>query len=100
MEITAVTSGQDGIGSARILAERELVDEMDKKYPGLRSILMDPYGSLYLNEGMYEMALEFLADRIAKHGGEMEIISFFDINNLEGTLMREALDHLCYQTLM
>ena len=37
----------------------ELLWEMEKKYPGLLEILKDPFGSLYLNDGMYLVAIQF-----------------------------------------
>lgn len=53
IEITAVTSGQDGVEAARIAGEIKFLQKMEEKYPGLLNILLEPYGSLYLNEGMY-----------------------------------------------
>lgn len=94
MEIYAVTSGQDGVAAARMAAEKKLAEEMEKKYPGLLSILLDPYGSLYLNEGMYLMALQFLEDSLEKYGGELEFISLFAEDSEEIALIRSALDHL------
>ena len=94
MAIRAVTSGQDGVEAARIAKEVEMVREMEEKYPGLLSILLDPKGSLYLNEGKYQMALCFLEDCVEKHDGELEIISLYAEKSLEGDLIRAALDRL------
>ena len=47
--------------------------EFDEKYPGLRAILEDPNGSLYLQDGMRDLALKFLSDEIGTRGGSIEI---------------------------
>ena len=47
--------------------------EFDEKYPGLRAILEDPNGSLYLQDGMRDLALKFLSDEIDARGGSIEI---------------------------
>lgn len=93
-EISAVNSGQDGLEAVRIFSEWELIEEIEEKYPGLIDILLDPYGSLYLTEGMYQKALQFLGDCVAKNGGEIEIIHLGSPNTLEGILMNRALGHL------
>ena len=93
-EISAVNSGQDGVEAAKIFSEWELFGEIEEKYPGLVDILLDPYGSLYLTEGMYQKALQFLGDCVAKNGGEIEIIHLGSPNTLEEILMNRALGHL------
>lgn len=90
MEIYAVTSGQEGVFASRLA----LYSEMEDKYPGLLTILRDPYGSLYLHEGMYEMAIRFLEDRMNIHGGELFLPTIYDKNNLEGELIQAVLDRL------
>ena len=91
--IEPVTSGQDKKAAERILKEAALVREMKQKYPGLLEILEDPYGSLYLHEGMCEMAVQFLEDSL-KRNGEMEMASLYGEYDLEGQLIRSALGHL------
>ena len=93
MWIEPVTSGQDGKAAARILKEAKLRYEMKQKYPGLLEILEDPYGSLYLHEGMCEMAIQFLEDSL-KRNGDMELASLYGEYDVEGMLIRSALGHL------
>lgn len=90
MELKIINSGQDGIFAEQIL----LIREMDKKYPGLREILDNPYGSLYLNKGKYEMAIRFIEDRMKKNGGEIELFTLYGKNNLEGEYIKGALGRL------
>ena len=90
MEIQAVTSGQEGVMAARWA----LYAEIEKQFPGLLAILLDPYGSLYLNEGMYEIAITFLLDRIVKNGGEIFLPSIYGKDDPEGELIRAALERL------
>ena len=95
--ISAVTSGQDG---AVMELWREQAEQaewergIEEKYPGLLTILMDPYGSLYLNEGMYQTALRFLEDRIAENGGEIPLADVYVPVNRETMLIKAALAHL------
>lgn len=90
MEFKIINSGQDGIFAKQII----LMQEMDEKYPGLREILDNPYGSLYLNEGKYELALQFIEDRMIKNGGKIELYTLYDKNNLEGEYIKGALGRL------
>ncbi len=91
MEIQAANSGQK---FGKKLAEQiNLKLAMDVKYPGLYDLLTDPYGSLYLNEGMYEKALAFLADRITDKG-DIFLPAVFDGNDLENEMVRLALGRL------
>lgn len=91
--IVPVNSGQDGQAAARILREAALTSEMKQKYPGLLEILKDPYGSLYLHDGMCENAIQFLEDSL-KRNGDMEMASLYGEYDLEGQLIRSALGHL------
>ncbi|MEY8268790.1 PAAR-like protein [Lachnospiraceae bacterium 64-25] len=91
--IVPVNSGQDGQAAARILREAQLTYEMEQKYPGLLDILKDPYGSLYLHEGMCENAIHFLEDSL-KRNGDMEMASLYGEYDMEGQLIRSALGHL------
>ena len=93
MWIVPVNSGQDGQAAKRILREAALVSEMKQKYPGLLEILKDPYGSLYLHDGMCENAIQFLEDSL-KRNGDMEMASLYGEYDLEGQLIRSALGHL------
>ena len=91
MEIQAATSGQE---FGKSLAEQlNLKAEMDAKYPGLYDLLMDPYGSLYLNEGMYEKALAFLEDQVQEKGN-IFLPTIFDGNDLKNEMVRLALGRL------
>ena len=80
VEIKAIKSGQDRVYAEQVL----LYAEMDAKYPGLSEILDDPYGSLYLKEGMYEKAIQFLEDRLKPNGGELFLPTIYDKDNPEG----------------
>ena len=93
MWIVPVNSGQDGQAAKRILREAALVSEMKQKYPGLLEILKDPYGSLYLHDGMCENAIQFLEDSL-KRNGDMEMASLYGEYDMEGQLIRSALGHL------
>ncbi|MDE7446204.1 MAG: DUF4280 domain-containing protein [Lachnospiraceae bacterium] len=93
MWIEPVSSGQDKKAAERILKEAALTYEMKQKYPGLLEILEDPYGSLYLHEGMCEMAVQFLEDSL-KRNGDMEMASLYGEYDMEGMLIRSALGHL------
>ncbi len=90
IEIHVATSGQEKT-FARQMA---LFMELEEKYPGLHAILTDPYGSLYLNEGMYEKAIAFLEDQMAQKGGEIFLPTIYDRNNPEGEMIRAALERL------
>ena len=91
MEIQAATSGQE---FGKSLAEQlNLRAEMDAKYPGLYDLLMDPYGSLYLNEGMYEKALAFLEDQVQEKGN-IFLPAIFDGDDLKNEMVRLALGRL------
>ena len=91
MEIQAATSGQE-FGKS-IAEQLNLKAEMDAKYPGLYDLLMDPYGSLYLNEGMYEKALAFLEDQVQEKGN-IFLPTIFDGNDLKNEMVRLALGRL------
>ncbi|WP_124065475.1 PAAR-like protein [Clostridium sp. E02] len=93
MEFKIINSGQDGIFAKQIL----LIQEMDKNYPGLRELLDNPYGSLYLNEGKYEMAIQFIEDRMNKSGGKIALSTLYNDNNLEGEYIKGALGRLIMQ---
>ena len=91
MEIQAATSGQE-FGKS-IAEQLNLKAEMDAKYPGLYDLLMDPYGSLYLNEGMYEKALAFLEDQVQEKGN-IFLPAIFDGDDLKNEMVRLALGRL------
>lgn len=91
--IEAVTSGQDGVEAAKIAKDMQLLYEMEEKYPGLFDILRDPYESLYLHEGMYELALRFLEDYVGKNG-KQQIQFLYAEDSLEMYLVRSALEQL------
>jgi len=89
MAIRAVTSGQDG----RFARFQQFLRNMERKYPGLRETLEDPYGSVYL-EGNYEMALQFLEEQIKGREEGLEIVTLYDPKNLEGAYILAALERL------
>jgi hypothetical protein len=89
-EFKIISSGQDGIFAKQIL----LMQEMDQKYPGLREILDNPYGSLYLNKGMYKKAIQFIEDQTKKNGGEIDSFTLFNEKNIEGKYLKSAFGHL------
>jgi guanyl-specific ribonuclease Sa len=89
-EFKIISSGQDGIFAKQIL----LMQEMDQKYPGLREILDNPYGSLYLNKGMYKKAIQFIEDQTKKNGGDIDSFTLFDEKNIEGKYLKSAFGHL------
>lgn len=72
--IEILSSGQDPIAASQFIFRME----MDKKYPGLRAILDDPNGSLYLNKGKYKIALQFLEDRMEENGGAISLYRLAD----------------------
>ncbi len=88
--IEVLSSGQDGIFARKIL----MIREMEKNYPELKKILDDPYGSVYLHEGMYEEAIRFLEDRMSQHGGAVDLIAMYDENDMEGAYLKAALGRL------
>ncbi|MFR3730682.1 PAAR-like protein [Lacrimispora sp.] len=90
IELKIINSGQDGIFAKQLL----LIREMDQKYPGLREILDNPYGSLYLNQGMYETAIRFIEDRMKQNGGKIETFTLYGKDNLEGEYIKGALGRL------
>ena len=71
-----------------------MIREMEKNYPELKKILDDPYGSVYLHEGMYEETIRFLEDRMSQHGGEVDLIAMYDGNDMEGAYLKAALGRL------
>lgn len=89
-EFKIISSGQDGIFAKQIM----LMQEMDQKYPGLREILDNPYGSLYLNKGMYKKAIQFIEDQTKKNGGDIDSFTLFDEKNIEGIYLKSAFGHL------
>lgn len=90
MLIEAVSSGQDGVFANQLL----FMQEMDVLYPGLRELLEDPYGSLYLKDGMYELGIQFLQDRMEANGGSIEIFAMDTQNSLEASYITAAFERL------
>ena len=88
-EFKIISSGQDGI-FAKYLS---FTKEMDHNYPGLREVLENPYGSLYLNKGMYDKAIQFIKDQIPPKG-DIDLYTLFDEKNVEGNYLRSAFGHL------
>lgn len=92
--IDAVTSGQHGVFAMQWAELQTLKHEFEEKYPGLLEILTDPCGSLYLNEGMYKVALQFLEYCVNKNRGELSLATVYASDDLEGMLMKATLVHL------
>ena len=63
-------------------------------FPRQYDLLMDPYGSLYLNEGMYEKALAFLEDQVQEKGN-IFLPTIFDGNDFKNEMVRLALGECC-----
>ena len=59
-------------------------------FPRKYDLLMDPYRSLYLNEGMYEKALAFLEDQVQEKGN-IFLPTIFDGNDFKNEMVRLAL---------
>lgn len=88
--IEAVTSGQEhGFSFQRVLA---LFEEMEEKYPGLFDQLIDPHGSLYLEEGMYEKAIQFLEDYLGERNGEVLLAPIYDMKEPKDLFVVAVLD--------
>ncbi|MDE6847446.1 MAG: DUF4280 domain-containing protein [Lachnospiraceae bacterium] len=89
-EIKPVTSGQEGTFAKQLI----LYAEMEQKYPGLLEILMEPYGSLYLNDGMLEMAFQFMEEQMALHDGELSLELIHDGTDPEWKVIKVILERL------
>lgn len=89
-EIKAVTTGQDAIFAKELIFYKEMIEN----YPGLLEILLDPYGSLYLDGEMYETALRFLDDCLARHGGELSFEFIYGGTEAEGKMIQAVLERL------
>lgn len=90
--IEAETSGQEH-GKSFIEALM-LFAEMEENYEGLFDLLLDPYGSLYLEDGMYEKAIQFLADYLEERGGEVFLPGIYDMKDPKDMLVVAVLDRL------
>ncbi len=89
-EIKAVTTGQDAIYAKELIFYKEMIEN----YPGLLEILLDPYGSLYLDGEMYETAFKFLDDCLARHGGELSFEFIYGGTEVEGKMIQAVLERL------
>ena len=76
--IWAVNSGQDGKGAEWLSKDLAFIKMMMEKYPGLLEVMNDPNGSIYLTEGMYDIAMKFLTDCWLNNGCNMNLITLFD----------------------
>jgi len=92
--IWAVNSGQDGKGAEWLTKELAFIERMMRDYPGLLEVMYDPNGSIYLTEGMYDIAMQFIRDCWQNSGCNMDIISLFNQSDPEGTMMRNVLERL------
>ena len=91
-EIYAVTSGQE---KENPFAEyKKTCEEMKRDYPGLLAILVDPHGSLYLQEGMYELAIQFLEDYVNEAKNELLLSEIYAGKNPKDIFAVAALDRL------
>ena len=89
IEFEILTSGQEGDFANQL----QLIRHMDAEYPGLRSILEDPYGSLYLKPGMYEMTLRFLEERVNLRTN-IQTMQLYDQSLPENAYILAALERL------
>lgn len=92
--IWAVNSGQDGKGADWLTKDLAFLKMMMEKYPGLLEVMNDPNGSIYLTEGMYDIAMKFLTDCWLNNGCNMSLISLFDQSSPEGIMMRNVMERL------
>lgn len=92
--IWAVNSGQDGKGADWLTKDLVFLKMMMEKYPGLLEVMNDPNGSIYLTEGMYDIAMKFLTDCWLNNGCNMSLISLFDQSSPEGIMMRNVMERL------
>ena len=92
--IWAVNSGQDGKGAEWLSKDLAFIKMMMEKYPGLLEVMSDPNGSIYLTEGMYDIAMKFLSDCWQNSGCNMNLISLFDQSSSEGIMMRNVMERL------
>jgi len=92
--IEAVTSGQEHGES--FIGALQLCAEMEVNYPGLFDQLLDPHGSLYLEEGMYENAIKFLRDYLEEEtkNGEAFLPGIYDMKKPKDVLVMAVLDRL------
>ncbi|MDR0469909.1 MAG: DUF4280 domain-containing protein [Peptococcaceae bacterium] len=82
-------SGQDGI----IGSQLKFLAEMSEKYSALFDILENPYASVYLSEGMWEQALEFLEDAAYWKGGDI-LLNRLNTNRIADIYIIAAITHL------
>ena len=91
-KIYAVTSGQE---KENPFAEyKKTCEEMERDYPGLLAILVDPHGSLYLQEGMYELAIQFLEDYVNEAKDGLLLSEIYTGKNPKDIFVVAALDRL------
>lgn len=92
--IEAVTSGQEHGES--FIGALQLCAEMEVNYPGLFDQLLDPHGSLYLEEGMYENAIKFLRNYLEEEtkNGEAFLPGIYDMKKPKDVLVVAVLDRL------
>ena len=69
MTIEVINFGQNGT----LLKEQMLLLELQKKYPELLAVQDNIDRSLYLKEGLYQQAIQFLEERIRANGGAIRI---------------------------
>ena len=92
--IWAVISGQDGKGAEWLTKDLAFIKMMMEKYPRLLEVMNDPNGSIYLTEGMYDIAMKFLTDCWLNNGCNMNLITLFDQSSPEGIMMRNVMERL------
>ena len=71
------TSGQDCAAFREFEEKMRSLAELEAMFPGLFALLDDPFASLHLNEGMREMALDFLSHMMEAQGGSICLIDAF-----------------------
>lgn len=91
-EIYAVTSGQEK--ENQFAEYKRACEEIERDYPGLLAVLADPHGSVYLQDGMYELAIQFLEDYVKDAKGELLLAQVYDQKNPKDIFVVAALDRL------
>ena len=86
--ITPITSGQN---CSELWDLLQFFADMEDMYPGLMDILTNPHASVFLAEGMREMALDFLRFMIDVRGGEMHLTEVLGSDHPADQLIASAI---------
>lgn len=91
-EIYAVTSGQEK--ENQFAEYKKVCEEIERDYPGLLAVLADPHGSVYLQDGMYELAIQFLEDYVKDAEEELLLAQIYGQKKPKDIFVVAALDRL------